>query len=160
MLVSLLTFFEPRQDGLCGYCFQRREFGLPNRIRVDELRQENRHSRALLREVAYNEYRRLQPRSLFGVEQNSPHGENCWWLSSIQLLRRSMVRGTRDQSDRSRLRNINLLQIDDAFNGIVLRPSPVASALHDLSVAELRRRAREAGYGSNRPKRRMHSLNF
>ena len=136
-------------DGLCEHCVQRKQADATARPNIHAIHagKGGEMAFARLREIAHREWRRLHPTDPFLHEQRLPTGRNFWdltWNEIIAELRcREIV-----YPHKAKSLMINVLQRDDAWNGILPTHRAVASGLHDLSYGDLRRRANEAGFPS------------
>ncbi|KAK3651270.1 hypothetical protein LTR56_005727 [Elasticomyces elasticus] len=145
----------------CGYCAHRHS--IPNtesRPTTDALAAVDPMSYAELRDLAHRQYQQLHPHDPFESERRRPVlGPNYWYeegaavkeLSRARLVDMLLERGMRSTDlSRHRYRNsrcIDLLQLDDAWDGILPRADPSSvSELNTLSADDLKARATAAHF--------------
>lgn len=143
---------------VCGHCHRRRQ------VRGAEQRMRNRYlptfqrkngllTHAQLRSLAYRHFRILNPTDAFLADRGHiATARTDYWLMKRDELHREarLARGIHvgrgvELSDKI----TSLLQLDDAFNGILPRPRPTgASDLHRKSYPALVAMAKAMGEGS------------
>ncbi|KAK5707175.1 hypothetical protein LTR17_020917 [Elasticomyces elasticus] len=137
------------EDDLCQSCSHRRHVGAPPRdILNADLHEQQAASYSELRDLAHREFRRLHPHNPFtGARPRPQLGQNYWHELEKNLRNDAGQRGITDPTRHRKERLINMLQLDDAWNGELPRADPSSTSyLHTLSSTELIGLASGAGF--------------
>ncbi|KAK4951855.1 hypothetical protein LTR10_009775 [Elasticomyces elasticus] len=144
------------EDGLCQFCSHRRHIGAPARDNPNGVLHEQPAALfSELRDLAHREFRLLHPHDPFqGARPRPQLGPNYWHELEKNLREDLRQRGMKKVIQISKeITNvnkdgfINLLQLDDAWNGMLPRANPSSTSyLHTLRSRELTDLARGAGF--------------
>ncbi|KAK5716829.1 hypothetical protein LTR17_016354 [Elasticomyces elasticus] len=144
----------------CGRCAHRHS--TPNtepRPATDALAAVDPMSYAELRDLAHRQYQQLHPHDPFESERRRPMlGPNYWYEEGaavkqlsyerlLKMLGERSIRSSQRKKHFSKSQFIYLLQLDDAWDGILPRADPSSvSELNTLSAQDLVRRATSANF--------------
>lgn len=139
------------EGSLCGSCAHRQFVGGEARPANSTLHDFDEHTYAALRDLAHRQFRQLLPQNAFTTARTRPSlGPNYWFEGVEPLFRTLTERGIHHGGQRrlnTKRQAISVLQLDDAWNGILPRADPSSTSyLHTLSYEDLILRAKEAGF--------------